>query len=459
MDALMIPGNSLTRPPVAEVISIGVYLASCASIIALGEAMRTTRRRLETGERQLSSVNLALETKVEAQSLIAAIVASSEDAIISTTLDERITSWNKGGERLFGYTALEAISQSIMMLVPPDQHEQELSLLARMQQSPRAERLGVRITKAGQRRDISLTVSPVHDRHGHIIGASTTARDVTARKAAEARLQHSEEAHRLLSGIHDATRGLHDPAAVMQEIVTRVGLHFEVTRCAYGEVNTESEVIEITRGYTNGVPTVAGRYPLQVFGPLMVGELKAGRTVVIADVRRDPLTDDAAAHTTYEHMQIVSMICVPVLRSQRLVAVMVVSDGKPRTWELADAEIVEQVAERTLFRGGRRARRGEAAREPRRAGAGDAGRQNGRLVARPGTRYRVVEPGTGGDLRAGPRRPGLQPRATVRRDRGRGPGAAVRRDQGRAGEANGLCHRVQVQARHHRGITVDGGAR
>ena len=350
MDALMIPGNSLTRPPVAEAISIGVYLASCASIIALGEATRTAQRRLETGQRQLSSANLALETKVEAQSLIAAIVASSEDAIISTTLDGRITSWNTGAERLFGYTALEAIGQSIMMLVPPDQHDQELSLLARMRQGPRAERLEVvRITKSGQRRDISLTVSPVHDRHGHTIGASTTARDVTARRATEARLKHSEEAHRLLLGIHDATRGLHDPAMVMQEIVTRVGLHFEVTRCAYGEVNTESEVIEITRGYTNGVPTVAGRYPIEAFGPLMVGELKAGRTVVIADVRRDPLTGDAAAHTTYERMQIVSMICVPLLRSQRLVAVMVVSDGQPRTWGLADAEIVEQVAERTLF--------------------------------------------------------------------------------------------------------------
>ena len=81
----------------------------------------------------------------------------------------------------------------------------------------------------------------------------------------------------------------------------------------------------------------------------MVGELKAGRTVVIADVRRDPLTDAAAAQQTYERMQIVSMICVPLLRSQRLVAVMAVCDGTPRTCGLADAEIVAQVAERTLF--------------------------------------------------------------------------------------------------------------
>ncbi|MSO35658.1 MAG: PAS domain S-box protein [Acidobacteria bacterium] len=248
-------GNILTRPPVAEALSIGVYLASCASIIALGEATRTAQRRLEDGKRQLSSANLALETRVEAQSLVAAIVASSDAAIISTTLEGRITSWNKGAERLFGYTAAEAVGRSVMMLVPPDQHDQELSLLARMREGPRAERLEVmRVTNSGQRRDLSLTVSPAHDRHGHTMGASTTARDVTERKVAEARLPHSEEAHRLLLGIHDATRGLHDPAMVMQEIVTRAGLHFEVARCAYGEVDTESEVIEITRGYTNGVP-------------------------------------------------------------------------------------------------------------------------------------------------------------------------------------------------------------
>ncbi len=194
VDALFIPGNALTRPLGPELISAGIYLVSCGSIILLGEAMRTAQRRLEAGQRELAAANLELQSRIEAQSLLAAIVASSEDAIVSKTLEGRITSWNKGAERLFGYTAAEAIGQSIMMLVPPDQHDQELAVLERIRRGERVDHLEVvRVTKSGERRDIALTVSPVHDRHGHTIGASKTARDVTERKAAEARLQRSEE--------------------------------------------------------------------------------------------------------------------------------------------------------------------------------------------------------------------------------------------------------------------------
>jgi signal transduction histidine kinase len=159
----------------------------------------------------------------------------------------------------------------------------------------------------------------------------------------------SEEAQRLLIGIHDATRGLEDASIVMQEIVTRVGLHFDATRCAYGEVDTATDTINISRGYTRNLPTVAGRYPLDGFGPLMIGELKNGRTVSIADVRIDPLTDHAIARDTYAKMQIVSLVCAPLVRGGRLVAVLVMCDSVPRQWSEEDASLLEQVAERTLF--------------------------------------------------------------------------------------------------------------
>ena len=333
-----------------EAVSLVVYMLSNVSVVVLGEAMRAAQRRLEVQQQKLATTNLALENKVEAQSLLAAIVASSDDAIISQTLDGRITSWNKGAERLFGYTPQEAIGKSIHLIVPPEGREQITEVLDRIRHGERVDHLEVtRVCKNGAPVSVSLTLSPVHDRHGHIIGASKTARDITTRKAWEANLVRSEEAQRVLVGIHDGTRGLQDPAEVMREIVTRVGTHFNVLRCAYGEVSLPEESINITRGYTNNVPTVAGRYPLEVFGPLMVGELHAGRTVAIDDVRTDPLTDTPLAHDTYARMEIGSLVCVPLLRGGVLAAVMVMCDRGPRTWTHDEAQLLEQVAERTLY--------------------------------------------------------------------------------------------------------------
>jgi PAS domain S-box-containing protein len=333
-----------------EVVSLVIYMLSNVSVIVLGEAMRAAQRRLESQQHALATTNRALENKVEAQSLLAAIVASSDDAIISQTLEGRITSWNKGAERLFGYTPQEAIGQSIHLIVPPEGRDQISEILDRIRHGERVDHLDVtRVRKDGARVSVSLTLSPVHDRHGHIIGASKTARDITTRKAWEQNLVRSEEAQRVLVGIHDGTRGLQDPAEVMREIVTRVGTHFNVLRCAYGEVSLPDESITITRGYTNGVPTVAGRYPLEVFGPLMVGELKDGRTVMISDVRTDPLTDTPVAHDTYAKMQIGSLVCVPLMRGGALAAVMVMCDRGPREWTADEGQLLEQVAERTLY--------------------------------------------------------------------------------------------------------------
>ncbi|MGH9222097.1 MAG: PAS domain S-box protein [Vicinamibacterales bacterium] len=333
-----------------EAVSFVVYLLSNLSVIVLGEAMRAAQRRLENQQEKLTTMNLALENKVEAQSLLAAIVASSDDAIVSKTLDGRITSWNKGAERLFGYTAHEAIGQPIHLIVPPEGRDEVARILDRIRHGERVDQLEVvRVRKGGKRLTVSITVSPVHDRHGLIIGASKTARDITTRKEWEANLVRSEEAQRLLVGIHDATRGLQDPSAVMRETVTRVGMHFDVTRCAYGEVSDDQRHIAITPGYSKDVPAVAGRYPLDVFGPLMAGELKAGRTVAVNDVLTDPLTDTPLAHESYARIQIGSLVCAPLLRGGKLTAVLMMSDGKPREWTTDDARLLEQVAERTLY--------------------------------------------------------------------------------------------------------------
>jgi PAS domain S-box-containing protein len=351
-DAAFIPGSGMIggRPLVPELFSVGVYLLSCGSIIVLGEAMRAAQRRLIAGQRALSDANRALEQKVEAHALLAAIVASTGDSIISTTLGGTITSWNAGAEQLFGYTAAEALGRGMSMLVPPDRMGEEQVILERIQSGGRVDHLDtVRVTKNGALRDVSLTVSPLHDRHGQVIGTSAVARDITLRKSAERQLLRSEEEQRLLVAIHDATRGLHDASEVLREAVTEVGRHFEAARCAYGEVDLDSGTVLITRGYTRDLPTVAGRYPLSVFGEAMVAALQAGRPVAIEDVRTSPLTSTPVAARTYDQMQIVSLVCVPLMRSQRLTAILVMTDTRPRAWTPGEADLLAQIAERTLF--------------------------------------------------------------------------------------------------------------
>ena len=134
----------------------------------------------------------AKPTGQEAQAVakLAAIVDSSEDAIISKTLEGVIETWNHGAEEIFGYTAEEVVGQPILILIPPERHEEEVQILQRLRQGERISHFEtVRIAKDGRHLDVSMTVSPVRDASGNIIGASKVIRDITTRKQAEAALR------------------------------------------------------------------------------------------------------------------------------------------------------------------------------------------------------------------------------------------------------------------------------
>jgi PAS domain S-box-containing protein len=128
----------------------------------------------------------------EIRGRLAAVVESSDDAIVSKTLDGTITSWNPGAVKLFGYSSAEAVGKSMRMLLPPDRANEETNILARIVRGEAVDHLEtVRVRKDGRRIDISATISPIKNSLGAIIGASKIARDMTERKRAEAALQES----------------------------------------------------------------------------------------------------------------------------------------------------------------------------------------------------------------------------------------------------------------------------
>ncbi len=138
-------------------------------------------------DRGTESLELTLKSR------LAAIVESSDDAIVSKTLDGIVTSWNPAAARLFGYEADEIIGKPIMTIIPPELHAEEIEILARLRRGERIEHYETeRIARDGGRVEVSLTISPVRDEKGVIVGASKIARDITQRRRNERLLREAD---------------------------------------------------------------------------------------------------------------------------------------------------------------------------------------------------------------------------------------------------------------------------
>jgi PAS domain S-box-containing protein len=145
---------------------------------------------------------------------LAAIVESSNDAIIGKRLDGTITSWNRAAQELYGYSAEEVVGESIDILAPPERRSEIAGILARIRAGERIERLQtVRVHRDGTEIEVVLTISPILDAEGRVVGASTVARDIRDQLAAAAALRQSEENYRILFEWHPAAMFVYDAAS------------------------------------------------------------------------------------------------------------------------------------------------------------------------------------------------------------------------------------------------------
>ena len=164
---------------------------------------------------------------------LAAIVASSDDAIVSKTLDGTITSWNPSAERMFGYTAEEMIGQPIIRLIPPERQAEETEILRQLRAGQRIQHYEtVRATKDGRRLDVSLTISPVKDHAGHIIGASKIIQDITERREEERKSQNKRRQQRLLYKLAESVNRAETLTELYEEGLETIQSSLNVDRAA-----------------------------------------------------------------------------------------------------------------------------------------------------------------------------------------------------------------------------------
>lgn len=252
-----------------------------------------------------------------ASSWLAAIIESAEDGIISKNLKGIIASWNRGAERIFGYTPEEIIGKPVLMLIPPDiQHEEEV-ILSKIRSGKRVEHYEtIRVRKDGTLINVSLTVSPIKASNGRIIGASKIVRDVTAQKQAEAKLKEQTEVVETINRIGRMLSAELDQQKLVQSVTDAAT---ELTGAQFGAFfyNVYKEDGDSYMLYSlSGVPSEAfAHYPMpratELFGPTFRGE----GIIRLDNVKKDSRFGKNAPHYGMPegHLPVTSYLAVPVI--------------------------------------------------------------------------------------------------------------------------------------------------
>ena len=274
-------------------------------------ALDASLPRLRPGSRDASPTQLIELERARA------IIDSSEDGVIGKTLDGIVTSWNKGAERLFGYSAQEMLGQSITRVIPPEIQHEELEILAKIQRGERIDRFeSVRIHKAGHRLNISLTISPVRDAAGIIVGAAKIAHDVTEKRRVEKAFEEEARAREILYEVGHIVSAQNDLTQVVQTVTDAAT---ELCGASFGAFfyNVVDQDHEAYWLYTlSGVPRDAfAQFPnprsTAVFAPTFKGE----GVVRSGNIKRDPRYGKNAPHSGMPagHLPVCSYLAVPVI--------------------------------------------------------------------------------------------------------------------------------------------------
>lgn len=283
------------------------------------------------------------------QGMLAAIIESSEDAIISKTLDGIITSWNDSAKQLFGYEEWETLGKSITMLIPNDRQQEEGVILGKIRSGERVEHYEtIRRTKAGVEIPVSLTISPVKNKDGRIIGASKIVRDIIRQKAAEESLQRYAENLEALNGAGKVISESLDIREILQKVTDATT---QITGAAIGAFfyNQLNENGEYNMLYTLSGPQqeVVKQFSVpdtDAIFPFTDGEQG---NIRLEDITKEPryYKNHLFSHLPADHLSVISYMAIPVIsKSGTVVGGLFYGHPQPGKFTKAHETLVAGIA-------------------------------------------------------------------------------------------------------------------
>ncbi|HET9906940.1 MAG TPA: PAS domain S-box protein, partial [Anaerolineales bacterium] len=292
-------------------------------------------------ERMFGVAQNITERKDNEQQLIekARLLDLSNDAIIVRDSTDRIVYWNRGAEQVYGWKheeVLGKVSHEILQTEHPEPLKQILDHLLRDGHWS-GELLHTR--RDGKQIATFSRWSPDRDSQGQLVSILETNNDITARKQADRHLA-------MLADVSELTRQIEDPVELMYAVAKAVGQHLQVKRCLFNETDVERDLEIVHKDFHDGVESVAGEHRISDYSSVTSAEMMAGKTVVNHDSKVDPRTEQDYERT-YELSGERAYVAVPLMRENRWVGTLWVSDDEPRQWSQEEVSLLETVAERT----------------------------------------------------------------------------------------------------------------
>jgi PAS domain S-box-containing protein len=287
---------------------------------------------------------------------LAAIVQSSDDAIISKDLNGIIKSWNRGAERIFGYQADEVIGRSIRLIIPADRQSEEDQVLARLRRGERVEHFEtIRVSKSGTLIPISLSVAPVRDLYGNIVGASKIARDITERKRAEELAERSNRQATFLAQVsalaqsRDVERTLKSLASLTVPSIA--------DWCAVDVLKPDGQIERLAVAHVNRDGEALGhRLPEQFDDPASpdspASVIRTGTAIYLPSIApaKGSLAPSERTETSGQTQGLASYICVPMIAHSRpFGAITMATVRSGRRYSEEDLRFAEEIASRTAL--------------------------------------------------------------------------------------------------------------